>query len=184
MITGRSIPIVKTRCFGAACAYAPPSGSLSDSTLMARRLTRFPNRIYAAPSYVERHGSLQTPADLMDHATLANRLAQRNDGHAWGLSDGGAIRDYPIVPVMIADDPSALLDALVVGRGLMLATDALVEPLVREGRALPVLDGWVGRAPELHAVFPTGRAKFLKIRLFVDFLVAHFAKSTALPTAG
>jgi DNA-binding transcriptional LysR family regulator len=158
-------------------------GSLPDSTLTARRLTRFPNRIYAAPSYIERYGNLQTPADLMGHATLANRLAQRKDGHAWGLSDGGAIRDYPIAPVMIADDPSALLDALVVGRGLMLVTDALVTPLAREVRVLPVLEGWVGRTPELNAVFPTGRAKFLKIRLFVDFLVAHFAKSSAPFTA-
>jgi DNA-binding transcriptional LysR family regulator len=159
-------------------------GPLPDSTLMARRLTRFPNRIYAAPGYVERHGTPQSPADLMGHATLANRLAQRKDGHAWGLSDGGAIRDYPIAPIMIADDPSALLEALVAGRGLMLATDALVTPIANEGRAIPVLDGWAGRTPELHAVFPTGRAKFLKIRLFVDFLVAHFARSSVSSTTG
>lgn len=156
-------------------------GRLRDSTLMARRLTRFPNRIYAAPSYLERYGGLQDPADLIGHATLANRLAQRKDGHAWGLSDGGPVRDYPIVPVMIADDPSALLKALVAGRGLMLATDALVAPLADEGSAVPVLPGWVGRSPELHAVFPTGRAQLLKIRLFVDFLVAHFANSGGFP---
>lgn len=63
-------------------------GPLPDSTLMARRLTCFPNRIFAAPSCVERHGSLQSPANLMGHATLANRLAQRRDGHAWSLSNG------------------------------------------------------------------------------------------------
>lgn len=85
---------------------------------------------------------------------------------------------------MIADDPSVLLDALLAGRGLMLVIDALVAPIARDGRAVPVLDGWVGRTPDLHAVFPTGRAKFLKIRLFVDFLVAHFAKSSASSTAG
>lgn len=158
-------------------------GPLPDSALMARRLTRFPNRIYAAPAYLDRHGSPVTPADLMDHATLANRLAQRKDGHAWGLSDGGAIRDYPIAPVMIADDPSALLEALVAGRGLMLATDVLVTRLVMEHRIVPVLDGWVGRTPELHAVFPTGRERFLKIRLFVDFLVAHFANPSPPSTA-
>lgn len=156
-------------------------GPLADSGLTARRLTRFSNRIYAAPGYVERHGNLRSPADLIDHAALANRLAHRKDGYAWGLNDGGAIRDYPIVPIMIADDPSALLEALVAGRGLMLVTDALVAPLSRDGRAVPVLDGWVGRTPELHAVFPTGRAKFLKIRLLLDFLVEHFASlSTSL----
>ncbi|WP_010160775.1 LysR family transcriptional regulator [Sphingomonas sp. PAMC 26617] len=150
-------------------------GPLSDSALVARRLTRFPNRVHAAPAYLEQHGAPLQPADLMVHATLANRLAQRKEGHAWGLINNGAMRDYPIAPVMIADDPSALLAALEAGRGLMLATDALVAPLVKAGRVLPVLSGWTGRMPELHAVFPTGRARFLKIRLFVDFLAARFA---------
>ncbi|WP_404336894.1 substrate binding domain-containing protein [Sphingomonas sp. MMS12-HWE2-04] len=159
-------------------------GPLRDSALMARRLTRFPNRIYAAPAYLDRHGSPVAPAGLMDHATLANRLAQRKDGYAWGLSDGGGFRDYPIAPVMIADDPSALLEALIAGQGLMLATDALVTRLAKDGRIVTVLDGWVGRTPELHAVFPTGRERFLKIRLFVDFLVAHFARPTESATTG
>lgn len=150
-------------------------GPLPDSTLLARRLTRFPNRVYAAPAYLQRHGVPLRPTDLIGHVTLANRLAQRTEGHAWGLSDGGAMRDYPIAPVMIADDPSALLAALDAGRGLMLATDALVVPLVKAGRVVPVLGGWTGRMPELHAVFPTGRGSFLKIRLFVDFLAARFA---------
>jgi LysR family transcriptional regulator for bpeEF and oprC len=150
-------------------------GPLRDSALVARRLTRFPNRLYAAPVYIERYGAPLRPADLMGHATLANRLAQRKEGHAWALSSGSAIRDYPIAPVMIADDPSALLGALDAGRGLMLATDALVAPLARAGRIVPVMGGWTGRMPDLHAVFPTGRGRFLKIRLFVDFLVAHFA---------
>lgn len=149
-------------------------GPLPDSTLVARRLTRFSNRIYAAPAYLDRHGVPLQPTDLPDHATLANRLAQRQDSHAWGLSDGGPLREYSIAPVMIADDPSALLGALEAGCGLMLVTDALVAPLVTNGRVVPVLKRWTGRMPELHAVFPTGRGLFLKIRLFVDF-AARFA---------
>ncbi|MGY2735805.1 LysR substrate-binding domain-containing protein [Sphingomonas sp. UYP23] len=150
-------------------------GPLPDSALVARRLTRFPNRIYAAPAYLDRHGVPVQPTDLLDHATLANRLAQRQDDHAWGLSNGGPMRDYAIAPVMIADDPSALLGALEAGVGLMLVTDQLVASLVPNGRVVPVLERWTGRMPELHAVFPTGRGRFLKIRLFVDFLAARFA---------
>ncbi len=150
-------------------------GPLPDSALVARRLTRFPNRIYAAPAYLDRRGTPVHPDDLLEHATLANRLAERQDGHAWGLSSGGPVHDYAIAPVMIADDPSALLGALAAGFGLMLATDQLVAPLVTDGRVVPVLSRWTGRMPELHAVFPTGRGRFLKIRLLVDFLAARFA---------
>ena len=155
-------------------------GPLPDSGLVARRLTRLPNRIYAAPDYLDRAGAPREPTDLLAHATLANRLARRPNGHAWDIRRDGVLRDVPIAPVMIADDPSALLGALEAGRGLMLATDALVDPLVRAERVVPVLDGWVGRSPEMHAVFPTGRANFLKIRLFVDFLAGHFAADAAI----
>ena len=154
-------------------------GPLPDSALVARRLTRFPNRIYVAPAYLERCGAPLRPTDLPGHPTLANRLAQRKDGYAWGLSDGGPMHDYSIAPVMIADDPSALLGALEAGRGLMLVTDELVAPLSSIGRVVPVLNGWTGRMPELHAVFPTGRGRFLKIRLFIDFLAARFATQGA-----
>uniref|UniRef100_UPI0035CB562F hypothetical protein n=1 Tax=uncultured Sphingomonas sp. TaxID=158754 RepID=UPI0035CB562F len=57
----------------------------------------------------------------------------------------------------------------------MLVTDALVRSLLAAERIVPVLQSWVGRAPELHAVFPTGGAKSLKIRLLVDFVAEHFA---------
>lgn len=154
-------------------------GPLPDSALVARRLIRFSNRIYAAPAYLEHRGVPSQPTDLRDHATLANRLSQRQDGHAWGLRNGGPVHDYPIEPVMIADDPSALLSALEAGVGLMLVTDQLVAPLVTKGRVVPVLKRWTGRMPELHAVFPTGRARFLKIRLLVDFLAARFAAPDA-----
>ena len=155
-------------------------GPLPDSALVARRLTRFPNRIYAAPAYLDRRGVPLGPTDLLDHATLANRLAQRQDGHAWGLSNGGPVHDYSIEPVMIADDPSALLGVLEAGVGLMLVTDLLVAPLLTKGRVVPVLKRWTGRGPELHAVFPTGRGRFLKIRLLVDFLAARLATPDAM----
>lgn len=146
-------------------------GPLPDSSLVARRLGHLPNRIYAAPSYLERHGAPESPAELVGHACLANRTAQRLNGHAWALDDGGGLRDVVIEPVVVADDPDALKGALAAGRGLMLATDLVVRDLVASGRATPVLPGWVGRSPPLHALFPAGRAQLAKTRLFLDFLV-------------
>jgi DNA-binding transcriptional LysR family regulator len=51
-----------------------------------------------------------------------------------------------------------------------------VKPLLDEGRIVPVLENWVGRSPELHALFPRGRIQFLKTRLFVDFLTEQFSR--------
>jgi DNA-binding transcriptional LysR family regulator len=153
-------------------------GPLPDSTLISRLIARLPNRIHAAPAYLGRHPAPSSPLDLASHATLANRIAQRPGGFAWELSDGGPLSAWPIEPVIVADDPDALIGALSAGRGLMLATDLVVRDLVEAGSVVPVLSGWTGRSPELHALYPSGRAQLAKIRLFLDFLA-----KTAAPAA-
>lgn len=145
-------------------------GPLHNSSLVGKLLTVLPNRIYAAPAYLERRGAPKSPEELVVHDTLTNRLAERHGRYAWEMRTDGALRDYPIDPVMVADDPSALLAALEAGRGVMLATDAVVAPLVARGAVLPVMAPWLGRSPQLHAVFPAGKVLLLKTRLVIDFL--------------
>jgi hypothetical protein len=93
------------------------------------------------------------------------------DGFAWTLSDGERTAEYPIEPVMLANDPAALQPALLAGDGLMLAADLMVKPHAAHGLVQRVLAGWTGPAPEFNAVFPRGHAKSPKVRSFVDFLV-------------
>lgn len=145
-------------------------GPLSDGDLIARRLSRLVNRVYAAPAYLDRYGTPHSVEDLRHHRILADRMSERGGRYAWSLNDGSGLRDVPVEPLMIADDPGALLPVLAAGEGLMLSTDLVVGRLIATGAVVPVLPGWVGRSPELHAVFPAGRAKLAKVRLFVDFL--------------
>jgi DNA-binding transcriptional LysR family regulator len=53
----------------------------------------------------------------------------------------------------------------------MMVTDLLVKPYLAKDLIQPVLAGWTGRRPELHAVFPQGRVQSPKLRVFVDFLL-------------
>jgi DNA-binding transcriptional LysR family regulator len=152
-------------------------GPLPDSSMSARRLAIFPNRIYASSTYLDRHGEPSHPRELQEHMALATRVARRHNGFAWPMTDGGDLKDYAITPVVVADDPDALISPLLAGQGLMIATDALVQPYVHAGQIQPVLSRWSGRNPELHAVFPRGRAQPPKLRAFLDFLLER------LPTA-
>jgi LysR family transcriptional regulator, regulator for bpeEF and oprC len=148
-------------------------GPLPDSSLAARKLAVFPNRIYASRDYLAQHGEPAHPDDLRRHLALATRVAQRSRGFAWPMSDGGDLQDYEINPVIIADDPDALIQPLLSGQGLMMVTDVLVKPYLAKDLIQPVLAGWTGRRPELHAVFPQGRVQSPKLRVFLDFLLAR-----------
>lgn len=151
-------------------------GPLPDSSMSARRLAEFPNRIYATPSYLARFGEPMHPQELIRHKTLATRVATTPDGYAWKLWQDGEMQEFPIRPVIVADDPEVLKAPLLAGTGLMLATDLIMRPLIAQNLVRPVLDGWMGRQPQFHAVFPRGPILPQKVRAFIDFLVEQMDK--------
>jgi DNA-binding transcriptional LysR family regulator len=152
-------------------------GPLPDSSMHARALTVFPNRVYASPRYLAARGAPSHPRELAAHPTLATRIAQRVDRYAWPMSDGGALTDFEIRPVVVADDPEMLKAPLIAGEGLMMATDMIMRRHIEERSVLPVLHGWTGRKPELSAVFPRGNVQSAKVRALVDFLIARVGAS-------
>ncbi|MGO4331781.1 LysR substrate-binding domain-containing protein [Cupriavidus sp. 2TAF22] len=157
-------------------------GDLPDSSMAARRLATFPNRIYASPAYLAQHGEPTHPDALCEHMALSTRVARRASGHAWPMRREDAaegLTDYPIRPVIEADDPETLKAPLFDGAGLMMATDLIMARHVGQGLVVPVLPGWLGRCPDLHAVFPRGHVQPPKLRAFIDFLVLRLAPGAA-----
>jgi DNA-binding transcriptional LysR family regulator len=155
-------------------------GSLPDSSMAARHLGVLANRVYASPAYLARRGEPRRPDELARHLALTTRVAEQGNRYAWPMTDGGELRDYEINPVIVADDPEALKEPLFAGAGLMMATDLIMRRHADEGRVQAVLPGWLGRCPELHAVFPRGHIQPPKLRAFIDFLVSKLAGANAL----
>lgn len=146
-------------------------GNLPDSNLVARRLAIFRTQIYASPLYIARHGDPGHPDDLVHHHALAMHKARNNGDYTWELTDGERRADYRVEPILVANDPGALIGALLSGDGLMLASDVTVKPYAEQGYVRRVLAGWTGPELDFNAVFPRGRVQSPKVRAFVDFLV-------------
>lgn len=147
-------------------------GALLDSTMVARKLATFRTQVFASPYYIERHGEPLHPDDLQHHRTLALSNGRTGGGRlSWGLRNGKQSGDFPIQPILLANDSAALIGGLVCGEGLVLASDATIKPLIEAGKARRVLGGWVGPDLDFNAVFPGGRMLSPKVRAFVDFLV-------------
>jgi LysR family transcriptional regulator for bpeEF and oprC len=102
---------------------------------------------------------------------LAMQKHRRGNGWAMTLSDASGERDYPINPILVANDPAALKGALLCGEGLMLGADVMVKSYLEQGHLQRVLAGWTGQEYEFNAVFPRGHVQSPKVRAFVDFLV-------------
>jgi DNA-binding transcriptional LysR family regulator len=147
-------------------------GVLADSNLVARKLSVFRTAVYATPSYIERFGEPLHPDDLIHHRALAMTKNRTGNAFIWALGDGeGKLRDYPVDPVVIANDPAALRGALLGGEGIMLTSDVMVRAYAEQGLVQRVLAGWRGADYDLNALFPRGQVQSPKVRAFIDFLV-------------
>ena len=161
-------------------------GQLSDSSLIARRLAPMTRVICASPNYLKRRGVPTSPADLADHDCLTFRLYDsssiwRPGADLWSLQGSGEIFEIPVKGPLKASSAEVLVRAALADLGLILVLDWLVDPFIRTGELVHVLGDYriahgLGDGA-IYAVYPSGRYVPGKVRVFVDFMAAHFAKA-------
>ncbi|WP_321499304.1 LysR family transcriptional regulator [Breoghania sp.] len=143
---------------------------LSDSSLVAKRLARIHRVLCASPTYLERHGTPRTIADLAGHTCLA---AANQD--PWRL-------DGPDGPVIVrahgrlaTNSNEVVLQAVRAGVGVALRSTWDVGADLREGRLQVVLPEYrASRHVAIYAVYPSRRFLPAKVRVFIDYLAALY----------
>ena len=146
-------------------------GELPDSNLVARPLGVLRTQVFAAASYLDRHGEPQHPDELQHHRVLAMTKHRQGSRYQWTLDDGSGPRAFPVNPTLVVNDPAALKGALLCGEGLAIGADVMVKPAVEKGTVRRVLAGWKATDYPFSAVFPRGHGQSPKVRAFVDFLL-------------
>src|SRR3546814_446332 len=97
-------------------------GSLTDSQLMARKLTEHRRIVCASPSYVAKHGAPAAPAELSTHQALRFTLVGDD---RWLLrrvneGKGGAEAPIRLQGAIRANDTESLMSLAVAGAGIAL----------------------------------------------------------------
>ncbi|WP_159588114.1 LysR family transcriptional regulator [Chelativorans xinjiangense] len=150
------------------------SGSLEDSSLIARKLTTIPHVVCGAPSYLERSGTPMSPEDLKRHSCIQFTLS----GHAdeWAFEKADRQIRIPISGRYKVTSSLAVRDALRAGFGLSLIPWAYVREDIEQGRLRTVLGEWSAVALSVYAVYPSRRYVVPKVRAFLDFLVEELGE--------
>jgi DNA-binding transcriptional LysR family regulator len=157
-------------------------GELSDSNLVAVRLTSNQRVIIAAPSYLKRAGTPQSISDLERHNCIVHGSAgmagiQRN----WLLQDAeGQVITHKVTGTMECNDGSAVHDWVMAGHGLAVRSWWEVGEEVKTNQLMTVLDAFSPPPTGIYAVFPARKHLPLRVRVWVDFLKVQFLKSKFL----
>ncbi|MPT26764.1 MAG: LysR family transcriptional regulator [Achromobacter sp.] len=155
-------------------------GEPRDSGLVARRIGSYQMIICASPTYLARHGTPATPADLAGHQCLDFSHWSRRTG--WRLGDGedeGGQAGYPPTSRFLANNGQALRQAALAGFGIVLQPELLLAEDVRAGRLTPILQSYWPAARPVTLLYPKDRQALPKLTTFVEFVVARFSAKTA-----
>jgi len=142
-------------------------GALADSTLIARRLGEQRRLICASPAYLARAGTPDTPDDLPQHACLRYG---REALSGWELQQAGKSKSVMVQGPMLSNNGEVLRDAAIAGLGLVLLPGFIVEPALRRGELVSVLEAYQPAPLCLNAVYPQHRQRSEVNRVLLNFL--------------
>jgi LysR family transcriptional regulator, regulator for bpeEF and oprC len=148
-------------------------GELTDSSLIARRLTQTQFRVIGAPSYFAKHGRPRTPDDLAAHNCLGFTVRDTRLARDWRFLRDGAEITVPPRGTMRFTDGFALCDIACAGLGLAQVHGYYIDAALAAGRLEPVLEKFKPKSDPIWLVYPQTRHLSPRVRAFVDFMVAR-----------
>ncbi len=149
-------------------------GTLTDSSLIARKLGTAHRVLVASPDYLKRHGTPTCPNDLKAHECLKLSIPTSLNKWEFILNDGPSTVE--VSGRFEADNAIALHEAALAGLGLFRAATFVVGDDIKAGRLVPVLQKFeISGDPGIFAVWPHNRNLSAKVRAFVDILVDAFS---------
>jgi DNA-binding transcriptional LysR family regulator len=156
------------------------TGTLDDSSLVARPFGQQEIVLVGAPSYVARVGMPRDISDLAKHTAVLFRIP--STGKLRQLQLRSRDREVRVLPQsrICVDDGDAIVRAAILGMGIgQVPHYMVVEPIAR-GELVELLPSLRPAASPIAAVMPTARLVPARVRVFLD-LVASSAR--AIPEA-
>ncbi|WP_266159257.1 LysR substrate-binding domain-containing protein [Dyella silvatica] len=149
-------------------------GVLPDSNLMARPLAFSPRRVCAAPAYLARYGTPQTPQDLQHHHCLAFSGAHGAERDwRFNLADGS--QQVVSVPGRLdINGGMALREAALAGLGIILQPEMMVGRDIEAGSLVRLFPDLPALNFPVHIVYLPEHKLTAKLASFVDFMTARF----------
>lgn len=137
------------------------------------RVQRF--AVGAAPDYLARRGTPHHPRDLLEHACLRGRFANRGLQPWEFVRNGETVRVEPSGPLIVSQSTAfdLLIASAVAGAGIAVSFEDLLRPHFESGALTPVLQDWWEAFPGPFLYYPGRRLVPAPLRAFIDYVKAH-----------
>lgn len=148
------------------------TGSLQDSTLIARHAGIARWMAYASPDYLAGAATIDSPQALRHHRCLQFTPLGRE---IWTLYGSESSLTVPMSGQTIVNDIGLIMALTLAGEGVALLPVYLCRQACDEGRLVKVLPEWHAKADPIHVVYPRQRFMAPKLRAFIEVAVEELA---------
>lgn len=146
-------------------------GEQVDKDMIAVRIgPDFRMAIVAAPSYFERQSRPQKPQDLTQHDCISMRLPTSGGLYAWDFRKGAREVKVRVQGRAVFNDVGLIRDAALRGHGVAQIVEDFVQPLIKSGKLVRVLEDWCPMRPGYHLYYPSRRQPSPAFAIVVDAL--------------
>ena len=142
-------------------------GKLPDSNLIARKIGPINASYVASPAYIEKHGSPETPEQLVTHQALMQGT------ETWPAMEGGKVIAIRPQGRFKADNGVALVAAALAGLGIAAVPNDLMQEHLNSGALVPVMTGYPIPEHGIFVIRPPGHPS-RKVRILTEMLIECF----------
>lgn len=147
------------------------AGEARDSTLTTRGLGAVSRVLVAVPPVVKRIGRLETPRELISHATVTFAP----EGNVWRLTSGTKVEEVKLRPRLVVNDYAMLLSMTLSGCGVALLPEFLCREALEKRTLRRVLSPWASPAVPVFALYPSRRHLAPKVLALLELLSRRLA---------
>ncbi|GJJ02018.1 LysR family transcriptional regulator [Duganella rhizosphaerae] len=145
----------------------------ADSNLIARKLEDAELVLVASPAYLKRHGKPRKLEDLHQHECIQFELPSTGKRIPWQFMRDGAAIDMPTSGgLCCSEDVLGIVTLARAGAGLVQTYRYIIEQDLARGDLVELLPHHGGTSRPFILLYPHARHLSLRVRTFVDFLVA------------
>jgi len=113
--------------------------------------------IVGTPGYFEGRTLPLSPQDLTEHVCINLRLPTYGGNYAWEFEHGGRRLNVRVEGQLAFSSSAHILSAALVGSGLACVPEDIVQPYVKTGELVRVLENWMPVFDGYHLYYPGRR---------------------------
>lgn len=161
-------------------------GSITDPSLVARKVGDLVLRMYASPSYLARMGIPAHPSDLegSEHRVVAYMQARSGRSTPIPMHRRDETVEVQGRYVVAVDDGNAYLEAGLVGMGALWLPTYMAQAHVDRGELVQVFGDWQIDPMPMYLAYPPNRHVSAKLRVFIEWMVELMGKTLPPIVAG